>query len=190
MKRDKKKQAIRQQIINTAYTLMTKQGIKKTGMRQVAQESGISAVTIYKYFSTKDDLVDTVGLKAYQEHIEKSLNFATNPDLSFFDKLKAFSDYSQELQRVYPPKIGAEFYELFTHSPVIKKYISNWQDEFWNGIIRSGRKSGDISDAVSDDAIRAYAQMFVDYLTSHPQQPENLMAQMELLFRYGIVGKR
>lgn len=60
MKREELKEQNRTQIIEAAKRLFLAQGIQKTSVRQISQESGISYVTMYKYFADKEALVQEV----------------------------------------------------------------------------------------------------------------------------------
>ena len=60
VKREELKEQNRTQIIEAAKRLFLAQGIQKTSVRQISQESGISYVTMYKYFADKEALVQEV----------------------------------------------------------------------------------------------------------------------------------
>lgn len=108
--------------------------------------------------------------------------------MTFVEKLKTFGQYSQEIQKKFAPSVGAEFFNLFNSSSEIKNYVQNWEDEFWGGIIQSGREAGNISSKTSDEAIKIFANMFITYLAQNSEQAEKLLPQLENLFQYGISG--
>ncbi|WP_421016855.1 TetR/AcrR family transcriptional regulator [Furfurilactobacillus rossiae] len=72
MKRNEKKAVNRNKIIAAAYSLMLHNGFQKTSVRDVSRESGISLVTMYKYFPSKDELVHAVILQMVRESIVHS----------------------------------------------------------------------------------------------------------------------
>jgi AcrR family transcriptional regulator len=55
--------ARREMIMNAAIKLFAHQGLARTTTRQIAHEAGIAEGTIYKYFASKDDI-----LQAFFEH--------------------------------------------------------------------------------------------------------------------------
>ncbi len=56
----------RQLILTTAEQLIVKTGFQGLSMHKLAQEAGIAAGTIYRYFQDKDDLVEAVRLHVLQ----------------------------------------------------------------------------------------------------------------------------
>ena len=53
--------ATRESIIENAETLLLRYGPTKTTVADVARVSGMSPANIYKFFSSKDDLIEAVG---------------------------------------------------------------------------------------------------------------------------------
>jgi AcrR family transcriptional regulator len=60
-RREQQKQEVRQAILDAAATLFVAQGYQGFSMRQVAEQIGYSATTIYHHFADKDDLLFTVA---------------------------------------------------------------------------------------------------------------------------------
>lgn len=56
----------RQLILNTAEQLIAKAGFQGLSMHKLAQEAGVAAGTIYRYFQDKDDLVEAVRIHVLQ----------------------------------------------------------------------------------------------------------------------------
>jgi AcrR family transcriptional regulator len=52
-----KKPAAREQILETASRLFYKQGFRAVGIDTIIAESGVAKMTLYKHFSSKDDLI-------------------------------------------------------------------------------------------------------------------------------------
>src|ERR1700761_3479765 len=53
--------ARRDEILEAAETCFARQGFHQTTIRDVIQQSGLSAGCIYGYFSTKEDLIGEIG---------------------------------------------------------------------------------------------------------------------------------
>lgn len=58
--------AKRDQLVNTAQALFQKHGYHATGIDTILEKSGVAKRTLYKHFSSKDDLISAV-LEAYDE---------------------------------------------------------------------------------------------------------------------------
>jgi AcrR family transcriptional regulator len=54
--KEKEKQARKQIVIESALTLFAKKPFFEVGMREVAEEAGISPATIYRYFPSQEEL--------------------------------------------------------------------------------------------------------------------------------------
>lgn len=64
------KDTVRDKIIASARRLFAKCGFKETSMRMIAKEAGITAGNIYRYFDTKEQILDVV-LSPLLAHIQK-----------------------------------------------------------------------------------------------------------------------
>lgn len=60
----------RQRIVDAMITCMRRQGLAKTSMADVSEESGLSAGAIYGYFAGKDELLLAVAMRALESHSE------------------------------------------------------------------------------------------------------------------------
>ena len=64
------KMAKEQNILETAFALFAERGIEPVRMPEVAEASGVARATLYRYFTTKLDLVIAVGTWKCEEYIE------------------------------------------------------------------------------------------------------------------------
>jgi AcrR family transcriptional regulator len=49
--------AVRQRILDTAYELFSKDGIRAVGIERILEHASVAKATLYRHFKTKDDLV-------------------------------------------------------------------------------------------------------------------------------------
>ena len=56
-RRERKKEALRLQIVQTAMALFRAQGFAQTRMEKIADESDIAKATLYKYFPVKEAII-------------------------------------------------------------------------------------------------------------------------------------
>lgn len=79
------KDSVRDRILSSAKRLFAKCGFKDTSMRMIAKEAGITAGNIYRYFDTKEEILESImtPLLAYIEQLicdhEKEENLSS-PD--------------------------------------------------------------------------------------------------------------
>ncbi|MCT3599111.1 TetR/AcrR family transcriptional regulator, partial [Levilactobacillus brevis] len=81
MKRETKKKINRQKLVDAAFELMSTQGIQETSVKAVSEAAGISFVTMYKYFPTKDDLVMAVVQRLFEKHMTAMMVLAKDQSL-------------------------------------------------------------------------------------------------------------
>ncbi|MBM7712809.1 TetR/AcrR family transcriptional regulator [Enterococcus xiangfangensis] len=189
MKRDLKKELNRKKIIDAAYQLMIKNGIQKTSVKEVSELSGISFVTMYKYFKSKEELAEEVALQFFKENSQELQAIAEDETLDFLLKFKKFELRSKQLRLTLTPEVNEEFMRAFSESKAVQTYAKEWNDRFWQLMIKSGRKSGVINSDVSDEAISLFANMFTEYVSTHISDPK-LIPQFEKLFMYGLSGNQ
>lgn len=63
------KQAKERRILETAFRLFSEKGIESVTMPEVAAASGVGRATLYRYFSTKLELVVAIGAWKWDEYI-------------------------------------------------------------------------------------------------------------------------
>ncbi|MFD1318524.1 TetR/AcrR family transcriptional regulator [Loigolactobacillus zhaoyuanensis] len=189
MKRDLKKELNRKKIVAAAYQLMTKKGIQKTSVKEVSELSGISFVTMYKYFENKEELAEAVSLRFFKENSQDLQAIAEDDSLDFLLKLQRLGMKAKQIRQTLSPEINDEFMRSFSESKAVQAYAKEWNSKFWQLMIKSGRESGVINSGVSDEVIGLFANMFTQYVSTHVNDPK-LMPQFEKLFMYGISGNQ
>lgn len=83
MQREEKKELNRKKIITAAKTLFLTKGIYATNVRDISKKSGISYVTMYKYFSDKNELVNLVCQELIDEAMANAYSKLNNDTLTF-----------------------------------------------------------------------------------------------------------
>ena len=68
--RERRKQQLREEILDTAQSLMAEKGYTTMSMDELAAQVGISKPTLYSYFATKDELVVAAIMRKMQRLIE------------------------------------------------------------------------------------------------------------------------
>ena len=63
------KTAKRKRIMETGFNIFSERGIEAVTMPEVAEASGVSRATLYRYFPTKLDLVLAIGIETWKDYI-------------------------------------------------------------------------------------------------------------------------
>ena len=85
----------RDAILDTALTLFSTHGYHSIGVDRIKDEAGVSKMTLYKYFSTKEVLIESVLIRRdelFREGIERAVASAAG----CFDKVQAVFRWHDE----------------------------------------------------------------------------------------------
>ena len=196
MNREEKKALTRRQLIDVATRLFQQHGIPNTDLKTIAAEAGVSVVTFYKYFDSKETLIGTIAAEQLNELFDEIMAITNQTDLRFIDKIKAFATLSQQKQQEIATTFGDEMMQLLEKDDsAVRAVAESRRDEFFEAIINQGRDEGFFTTNVSTIAIRVYIDMFVTYpnvqasLTSGSGLTRReLDTQLEELFFFGLMG--
>jgi AcrR family transcriptional regulator len=101
-------------ILLAALTLFSEQGIKKTGMAEVAYRAGVTRITVYRYFADKEELVREAFLRVEQVFQNGLAELEQNPEADWESVLSQIGEglsalpagdvfaRFDEIKRLYP----------------------------------------------------------------------------------------
>ena len=189
-RREQKKESIRR----AAIELFQNYGFKKVSVSDIAERAGVSQVTIYNHFGSKEDLIRDVLkwytmilLARYKSTMESDRPFQEKLEEIVFDKSQVVSQFQGELLRTWmqnDPDMQAFIEDLYTSHvlPVAKKFFED------------GLREGNIDRRFSLETILAYLEIVRRGLFSMPDISESaeknpaLMKQLIELMTYGLNG--
>lgn len=196
---ERRKERNKDSIRRAALELFGNYGIQKVTMADIATKAGVSPVTIYNHFGSKEDLVrDTVKELAetyqrkYQEILRSDRPFLERLETVMFDKIETFKLYHSEF-----------IWTMVSEDPEMLEFITDFfetrlrpmMDEFY----REGQREGFIDSSLSMDSIMLYLQIVRDgfraYARTHPEVFSGkegaigLLKEMWILITFGLVGR-
>ena len=85
MAKETEKKSAKNKIVSAAWQLFYEKGYNKTTVDDIIELSGTSKGSFYYYFSTKDELLNTLSLMLdeYYEVLDEKMD----PEMNSFDKL-------------------------------------------------------------------------------------------------------
>ncbi len=115
---EKEEKSLRRAILDTARQLLTTVGYARLSMRNIANEIGYSATSIYLYFESKDDLVHALideGVDLLHERLTQADASASTPEARLEAMCRAYVAFGIE---------RPEYYEIMyvLHPEYIKRY--------------------------------------------------------------------
>lgn len=133
-----------EKILNTSTKLFLKHGVKKVTMDEIAEQAGVSKVTVYKYFSDKDTLYYEVGKQILSDQLSKlkeileSRNSLVNKFYNYIEIMSYFTDshlllLCSELQK-YNDRLSREYFDYIDKQDKTLLYLIN--EGFQSGTIK------------------------------------------------------
>ena len=110
----------KEKIIFSALTLFSENGIAKTSVNEIAYHAGVTRITVYRYFSDKEELVHEAFLQVEQVFQKGLDKLQSTPSTDWEDVLKQIGD---DLSALPSKDVFAHFAELKRLYPVVYSSI-------------------------------------------------------------------
>jgi AcrR family transcriptional regulator len=113
-------------ILGAALRLVGRRGVKRLGMQEVSEAAGVSRATLYRYFPSKDRLMDAVAIfdeRTFSEGLAASLAVVEDPA----DRIRTFVAFAFDYIRTHPARALFETEPAFVlgyllaHLPKLQK---------------------------------------------------------------------
>jgi AcrR family transcriptional regulator len=132
-------------LMEKSQELFWELGYNAVSMDQIAAETGISKMTIYKYYNSKEDLFIEV-LKNNVEYHTNMIMGKIDEKHNTFDKIEFIYKYSMDLVKQYPITLLKDIIE---RKGILEKVITIKQDmtlPIWRHILEEGIRKKEIRD--------------------------------------------
>lgn len=190
---EKRRQQKKEQILQSLTKLIMTRNFKEIGVREIAQQAGVSPASIYNFFGSKERLAKEVF---YYEMDSTGNDFIQmiHSDLTFKEKMERMYELSVNNQET----LNSEGMKNFMfEDPAFKEHVEQYAGEVIipeiMKLIEQGQAENQINGGVSAEAIMLYMQGLIAMM-GNPSMAEKLTVNMrkELgnLFFYGIFGKK
>ena len=140
----------KEKIANYSKDVFFKSGFYKITMDEIAQGLRVRKKTLYKYFPSKNILLENV-IKAFMNSTKKRLLKNISEQENSILKIKSLTEAFAELSLKLNQKL---LYDLQTHMPELWESVESFRGEviksIWEDIINQGKKEGYIVDKPND----------------------------------------
>lgn len=159
--------AEKEKIIQYCTSRFLRDGFYLVTVDQIASELRISKKTIYKFFSTKDDLVEKVALKMMSEVNKKIETIVNSEDDSLTKIIKLFEVMSGVVVKFSEKWLK----DLQIHTPELWKQIDDFRTKRAYTALGSIIKQGQIEGIIIEKPIELIIHIFVNTIRSvvHPE---------------------
>ena len=187
---------VRQAILDLAYGKFAEHGFKKVTMDEIASELAISKKTVYKYFASKEAILEEIVNQRLKraEEVLKSVLSHTGP----------VDERIHMVAEMFPRFVDADWQRLIadvTHSvPSVSKKIQAMVTYFITkvapSVLKDGQKSGVIRKDIDVDVFTmaylgaAKELLNSDFLAKHPVTEEVIPKQIFRIFTEGILTEK
>ncbi|WP_379136204.1 TetR/AcrR family transcriptional regulator [Paenibacillus sp. sgz500958] len=192
---EKRAALIKEKIMNTTLEMLGTWEPKKMRVADIAKAAGVSQVTIYNYFGSKEALLRETFKGFVENSVRDYEEFAAGKP-----SLKEIIEYTlikeKEAYSILP--VGT-VKELMVDDPETLRYVEH---HYENNVIplivtmvEDGKASGEISERVSVKSVLFFMQMYMRSAselleTARGQEDTNgFLEEVVHLFYYGICGR-
>ena len=197
----RRKEQSKEEIRKAAWELFSQFGVDKVSMTDIARKAGVSPATIYNNFDSKEALAREFVSGMVEELVSHAQEIIT-PQGSYQEKINAFFQFISAMMAGGKP--ASEGVAVFASSldlqndPEIREIRTRAQEKMLTlllGLIEEGRREGQVSTEISEEALRIYFVLFMDAFThiefqrQYPRKP-NLVNELGALMLYGLKGKK
>lgn len=147
-------------LLEQAERLFFDKGLKAVTMEEIASAAGISKMTIYNHFDSKEDLFKEISLemvRRFNEEVAQKLQ--NQPDT--YSRLKTYFEVGFESSKTITPAFYQDVYE----KPHLLQEIAAFKREttvkLLTDILEQGKAAGEIKEADPD-----FVAMLLDLLTA------------------------
>jgi AcrR family transcriptional regulator len=184
----RRREAKKTDILQAAIELFSTKGLKDTSIADIAENAGVSQVSIYNFFESKDSLARLAFIKYMDEKMVQSEQLL-NSDLSFPEKFKEMILETDKTGQ----SLSEEFFQSYVwNDPMIQSYYQGKYYDRGNrlflNLIEQGKNEGYVDADISIDAVLMYVGIFKNML-AQPNISKKIRLDISKLFFYGILGK-
>lgn len=168
---EKRSQKKKEQILKAAFRLLnTEKGIKGVTTQDIVEASGVSKATIFKYFGTKEKLLQQVFIDFLDRLSVESLAFMTEP-ISFEEKMMAMSQVKINSMEGVHQQFFIDLMDFFTQKddPILAKKMAAYTQMAYDAMLdlfHQGRKEGKINLKYSDEFLMVYIEAMIQGLST------------------------
>jgi AcrR family transcriptional regulator len=185
----------KESILRAALDLFKTYGFKKVSMNDIAHKAGVSQVTIYNHFGSKDGLVREVIKNQFVGLLDK-VREIMKQEKSFPEKLETIVFDKTNLARQYH---GELLQAALQNDPQMQDWFQSlWQQDINQitiDLVEEGKKTGYINPKRSQESLMLYLEILrrgvfasSDVLANIEPNVE-LLRELNFLFIYGMMGK-
>jgi len=76
------------ELLEIAAKIFAEQGYKETGIESILKQAGLTGPALYRHFSSKQEILDTICIASMERGLESALDIQSEPGLNAEEKLR------------------------------------------------------------------------------------------------------
>lgn len=194
-----RKRAKRNDILQAATKLFFSRGYRQISIADISQEANCSQVTLYKYFSSKEQLAQQVVLSLIVNGYRSYESLLDDDSKNFKQKVHTMMQ-DADSQSI---EMNNDFYDFMIKefrgqngNTIVKDRYDELKLGFWHKLLAQGRKERIVSPEITDEGAMIFLEMYIEYFMksdSASKTRAKLMKKHEKelvqLFFYGLIGE-
>ncbi|MBB6732185.1 TetR/AcrR family transcriptional regulator [Cohnella zeiphila] len=191
---EKRAERIKEKIKSTVFRMLQTWEPKKIRIADIAAEAGVSQVTIYNYFGSKEGLIR----ETFRDYVGRSVRdfeefIGSGPSMK--EVISYALQYDKLMYRAFSPEMVKQL--VIDDSEIAREVDEMYRSRilpFMERFIEEGRRRGEISAKVSTQTIMTYIGIMYNQmqasldLMQKSGDPEKFLEEAVHLFFYGICG--
>ena len=192
---EKRRAKIKEHIMKTTMDMLQTWEPKRLRIADIAKAAGVSQVTIYNYFGSKEELIK----ESFKDFVERSIR-EFEEEMLQKQSLKELISYTVfKEKQTYHNLSPALIKEVMIDNPEMYVYIQEQYDSsivpLMVRMVEEGKARGEISGKVSVEAVLLLIQIYMkssgemlDAVGKHEDR-ETILEELLHLFFYGLCGQ-
>jgi AcrR family transcriptional regulator len=168
--------ARRQQILDAALLCFNRSGFHRTSMQHIFEEAGLSAGAVYRYFASKEDIVEAI---AEQRHAKETALIAEatavpDPHRALRRLAELYFEWLTDPAEQQRRRVGVQIWAEAVHNDRLRAIVLRGADQrlLLVGFLREAQRDGRLPLEVDPDALtRVYLALFQGFVLQQAWDP-------------------
>lgn len=169
--------ARRQQILDAALTCFDRSGFHRTSMQHIFEEAQLSAGAVYRYFASKEDIVEAIAEQRHTKEAELIAQAAAiaDPRQALRRLADLYLEWLADPDEQRRRRVGVQIWAEAVHNERLRTIVLRGADQrqLLVEFLRDARRDGRLPLAIDPDALtRVYLAMFQGFILQQAWEPD------------------
>jgi AcrR family transcriptional regulator len=179
---EKKQQAI----LNTTFRLLNEKKVKDITIDEIAELAEVSKVTIFKYFQSKNHLMNLVVMRAF-EHMAEEVQEIIWSDMNFEETYESITRLKLKQVKRYSAEFQQNLMTQFSESPDFFDIDAvNTQLQVYSSLFEKGQREGKIAADLTQEDFFFITNIYIEGMKG--MEAETLFQKTPLITRVFLNG--